>query len=128
MEFNLVEGTKGTQEMVVTEEQSAAKVGSGLIDVFATPALVALMENTAQLSISGSLPEGYATVGMEIDVKHIKATPIGMKVRCNSVLKKVDGKKLLFEVEAYDEVGKIGEAIHWRYIIEKDKFMKKIAK
>lgn len=128
MEFNLTEGTKGTQEIVVTEEQSAAKVGSGLIDVFATPALVALMENTAQSSINGNLPDGYATVGMEIDVKHIKATPIGMKVRCNSVLKKVDGKKLLFEVEAYDEVGKIGEAIHWRYIIEKDKFMKKIAK
>lgn len=128
MEFNVHEGTKGIIEMVVADEHSAAKVGSGLVDVFATPAMVALMENTAQTSIKDNLPDGYATVGIEIDVKHIKATPIGMKVRCESILKKVEGKKLTFEVEAYDEVAKIGEATHIRYIVEKEQFIKRIQK
>lgn len=128
MEFNVHEGTKGIIEMVVADEHSAAKVGSGLVDVFATPAMVALMENTAQTSIKDNLPDGYATVGIEINVKHIKATPIGMKVRCESILKKVEGKKLTFEVEAYDEVAKIGEATHIRYIVEKEQFIKRIQK
>lgn len=128
MEFNVQEGTKGFMEIVVAEENSAKKIGSGLADVYATPAMVALMENTSQSSIKGSLPEGYSTVGIEINVKHMKATPIGMKVRCESVLKKVQGKKLLFEIEAYDEVAKIGEATHWRYIINESDFISKIQK
>ena len=128
MEFNVHEGTKGIIEIVVSDEDSAKKIGSGLADVYATPAMVALMENVSQTSIKDSLPEGYSTVGIEINVKHMKATPIGMKVKCESVLKKVQGKKLLFQIEAHDEVGKIGEATHWRYIINDDDFMKKIQK
>lgn len=128
MNLNMEVGTKNTVEMLVGEEHSARKLGSGLVNVFATPAMVALMENTAQSSINSSLPEGFATVGIEINVKHIKATPIGMRVRCESVLKKVEGKKLFFTIEAFDEVAKIGEASHYRYIIETDKFMKKIQK
>ncbi|MGY0373605.1 thioesterase family protein [Clostridium sp. JNZ J1-5] len=128
MEFNVQEGTKGFMEIVVAEENSAKKIGSGLADVYATPAMVGLMENTAQSSIKGDLPEGYSTVGIEINVKHMKATPIGMKVRCESVLKKVEGKKLLFEIEAFDEVAKIGEATHWRYIINESDFISKIQK
>ncbi|WMJ80270.1 thioesterase family protein [Clostridium sp. MB40-C1] len=128
MEFNLQEGTKGIIEMVVNEKDSAKNIGSGLADVFATPAMIALMENTAQTSIKDSLPDGHSTVGIEICVKHIKATPIGMKVKCTSSLKKVEGKKLTFEVEAHDEVGKIGEGTHTRYIINDEDFMKKIQK
>lgn len=128
MEFNVKEGTKGTMEMVVTDEHSAMKVGSGLVNVFATPSMIALMENTAQSSIKDDLPEGYGTVGIEINAKHIKATPIGMKVRCESTLKKVEGKKLIFEVEAYDEVAKIGEGTHIRYIVDKEQFVKKVQK
>lgn len=128
MDFNIKEGTKNIVEITVKEEQSAAKIGSGLVDVFATPAMIGLMENTAQSSVKDDLPEGYATVGIEINVKHMKATPIGMKVRCESILKKVEGKKLYFQIEAYDEVAKIGEAEHYRYIIETDKFMQKIQK
>lgn len=128
MEFNVHEGTKGIMEIVVSEQDSAKNIGSGLADVYATPAMVALMENAAQTSIKDGLPEGYSTVGIEINVKHMKATPIGMKVKCESILKKVDGKKLLFEIVAHDEVGKIGEATHWRYIINDSDFMKKIQK
>ncbi|MCY6371958.1 thioesterase family protein [Clostridium ganghwense] len=128
MELNLQEGTKGIIEIVVKEDDSAKKIGSGLVDVYATPAMIALMENTAQTSIKDNLPEGHATVGIEINVKHMKATPIGMKVKCVSTLKKVEGKKLLFEVEAYDEVAKIGEGTHTRYIINEEKFIEKIQK
>ncbi|KEI00741.1 thioesterase family protein [Clostridium botulinum] len=128
MEFNVHEGTKGLMEMVVEEQHSAKKVGSGLVDVFSTPSMIALMENTSQASVKDSLPEGYATVGIEISVKHMKATPIGMKVRCETILKKVDRKKLVFEVEAYDEAGKIGEGTHTRYIVNSQEFVKNIQK
>lgn len=128
MEFNLQEGTKGMIEMVVCEKDSAKQVGSGLADVFATPSMIGLMENTAQSSVNASLPEGYSTVGIEISVKHMKATPIGMKVKCTSTLKKVEGKKLFFDVEAYDEAAKIGEGTHIRYIINNEQFINNIQK
>lgn len=126
MEFNLLEGTKGTIEIVVSENDSASKVGSGLVDVYSTPSMIGLMENTAQSSVKDSLPEGYTTVGIDVSVKHMKATPIGMKVKCTSTLKKIEGKKLLFEVEAYDEAGKIGQGTHTRYIVNHDDFIKNI--
>lgn len=128
MEFNLQEGTKGMIEMVVCEKDSAKQVGSGLADVFATPSMIGLMENTAQSSVNPSLPEGYSTVGIEISVKHMKATPIGMKVKCTTTLKKVEGKKLFFDVEAYDEVAKIGEGTHIRYIINNEQFINNVQK
>ncbi len=128
MEFNVSEGTKGIMEMIVEDQHSAKKVGSGSVDVFATPCMIALMENTAQTSIEDSLPEGYDTVGIEVNVKHIKGTPIGMNVRCETILKEVDRKRLVFEVVAYDEVGKIGEGTHTRFIINSDEFVKKIQK
>lgn len=126
MEFNLLEGIKGTIEIVASENDSASKVGSGLVDVYSTPAMIGLMENTAQTSVKDNLPQGYTTVGIDVSVKHMKATPIGMKVKCISTLKEIKGKKLLFEVEAYDEVGKIGEGTHTRYIVNHDDFIKNI--
>lgn len=126
MEFNLLEGTKGNMEIVVSENDSASKVGSGLVDVYSTPSMIGLMENTAQTSVKDSLPEGYTTVGIDVSVRHMKATPIGMKVKCISTLKEVKGKKLLFEVEAYDEAGKIGQGTHTRYIVNHDDFIKNI--
>ncbi len=126
MEFNLLEGIKGNMEIVVSENDSASKVGSGLVDVYSTPSMIGLMENTAQTSVKDSLPEGYTTVGIDVSVKHMKATPIGMKVKCISTLKEIQGKKLLFEVEAYDEAGKIGQGTHTRYIVNHDDFIKNI--
>lgn len=126
MEINIPQAVKGEQTVFVNETNTAKAYGSGLIDVFATPAMVGLMENTAHTSVQEFLPQGMVTVGIEINVKHIKATPLGMKVTCNSVLEKVEGKRLFFNVEAFDEVGKIGEATHIRYIVDAVKFVEKL--
>lgn len=126
MEININVGIENTLTKTVSDRDSAANHGSGLLPVFATPAMVAFMEQTAHCSVGNLLPEGYTTVGIEINVKHIKATPMGMVVRCHSVLSKVEGKRLYFDIQAYDEVAQIGEATHVRYIVESEKFMSKI--
>lgn len=126
MEINIPQGQKGEKETLVNETNTAKAYGSGLIDVFATPAMIALMENTAHSSIQEFLPQGMVTVGIEINVKHIKATPIGKIVKCNSYLEKVDGKRLYFTIEAFDQEGKIGEANHIRYIVDALKFVEKL--
>jgi predicted thioesterase len=126
MEFNLKEGLVFTQEIEVTEKDTAKSHGSGKLDVFATPAMIALMENTAVKCIDADLKEGFDTVGIEINAKHIKATKVGGKVSCTAKLVTVDGKKLAFEIEAKDQDGPIGTASHKRYIIEPEKFMSRI--
>lgn len=126
MEFDIKEGAKAVNEMIVTENDTASKYGSGLLEVLSTPCMIALMENTSKKIVDSNLPEGYSTVGIEVSVKHLKATPIGMRVKCESVLEKVDRKKLFFRVEAWDEKGKIGEGTHTRFIINEEEFMNKI--
>ena len=118
-------GIKGTKEVIVTEELSAKNVGSGLLPVFATPSMIALMENTAFESVAEYLEEGCGTVGTSLNVKHVAATPIGMKVTCETELIKVEGRALTFEVKAYDECGLIGEGMHERFVIAEEKFMAK---
>lgn len=118
-------GIKGRQEITVSENNSAKTLGSGTLDVFATPAMIALMEKTAWMSVSEFLPEGDGTVGISLDVKHIAATPLGMKVYCESELVAIDERKLKFELKAYDEKGLIGEGTHERFIINNRKFQEK---
>lgn len=119
-------GIKGHKEQTVTPEMSAARVGSGLVDVFATPMLVALVEQTCYESALPHLDEGQGTVGTLVNVSHVSATPIGMRVWCESELTEVDRRRLVFRVKAYDECGLIGEGTHERFIIDNAKFMEKI--
>ncbi|MBR5315673.1 MAG: thioesterase family protein [Firmicutes bacterium] len=121
-------GLKGYQEVVATEENSAKKMGSGTLDVFATPAMIALMEETAWRSVQPYLEEGQGTVGIQLNVDHVAATPLGMKVHCESEVTAVEGRKLVFSVRAYDEAGLIGEGAHQRFIVENEKFQGKANK
>jgi len=119
-------GIKGRLEQTVTAEMSAARVGSGLVDVFATPMMVALIEQTCYESVLPHLDEGQGTVGTLVNVSHVSATPIGMRVWCESELVEVDRRRLVFKVKAYDECGLIGEGTHERFIIDTAKFMDKL--
>ncbi len=112
----------------VTDENTAASLGSGLLDVFATPAMVALMEETCMKSVQAELDEGCGTVGTGLTIHHVSATPVGMTVRCASKLVEVDGRKLVFDVQAFDEAGLIGQGTHERFIIESEKFFAKAKK
>lgn len=118
-------GIKNREEIVVTEELTAAAVGSGLLPVYGTPNLVALMEHTAHTSINGELEEGQGTVGTRMDIRHLAATPVGMKVTCESELTEVDRRRLVFTIRAYDEAGLIAEAVHERFIIDNERFLAK---
>lgn len=118
-------GIKGTKEIMVTNENTAKTMGSGTLDVFATPAMIALMENTAYESVASELEEGSGTVGTALNVKHVAATPVGMKVTCETELIKVDGRALTFSVKAFDEKGLIGEGEHERFIVFNEKFQAK---
>ena len=119
-------GLKGRAETVVCCDNVAAKIGSGDQEVFATPWMIGLMEEAAQSSLLPYLEEGQSSVGTHLDVSHDSATPLGMKVWAESELIAIEGRKLSFEVAAYDECGLIGKGRHERFIINKDKFMSKV--
>ncbi len=118
-------GIIGKQIIKVTEEMTAEKLGSGKLPVYATPNMITLIENTASASVEEYLEEGQGTVGTFVNVKHLAATPIGMSVTCETELTQVDRKRLVFETKVHDESELIGEGIHERFIIDKEKFMKK---
>ena len=118
-------GITGRQTILVTEELTAEVFGSGSLPVYATPGMIALMENTAMNSVQGELEEGQGTVGTLIQVEHISATPVGMRVTCETKLAEVDRKRLVFEVKAFDEKGLIGQGRHERFVISSEKFLKK---
>lgn len=118
-------GIKGNLERTVTEDLTAEALGSGLLPVFATPAAVALAEETAWKSVAGELEEGQGTVGTLMELAHIAATPLGMKVRCETELVEVDRRKLVFTVKIYDEKEKVADGRHERFIIDNAKFLSK---
>jgi fluoroacetyl-CoA thioesterase len=123
MDFAIKEGLTHIEEMTVSRNDTAASYGSGLVEVFATPAMIALMEKTALKTVTDHLPEGYNTVGIEVCVRHLKATAVGGKVSCEAILERVDGRKLHFSVIARDEKNIIGNGTHVRYIINEKDFM-----
>ena len=118
-------GIKGHLEQTVTDELCADRIGSGLVKVFATPMMIALIERTCNESVTPHLDTGQGTVGTRIDVSHCAATPVGMRVWCDSELVEVDRRRLLFSVRAYDQCGLIGEGTHERFIIDSKRFQQK---
>ena len=118
-------GIKFRLDEVVTPEKTASAIGSGLVEVYATPMMIALIERTCSESLLPYLEEGQATVGTHLDVAHSAATPVGAEVWCESELVEVDGRRLLFRVEAHDKAGVIGSGTHERFIVGIDRFMSK---
>ncbi|MDY3908113.1 MAG: thioesterase family protein [Eubacterium sp.] len=118
-------GITGEMNEIVNQANTAATMKSGTLQVYATPAMIALMEQTAYTSVQDELEEGQGTVGTRMEVSHISATPLGMEVTAKSKLVSIDRRKLVFEVEAFDERGKIGEGIHERFIVDNKSFQEK---
>ena len=126
MDIDLKPGLAAKAEKTVAYEDTAKAVASGLAEVFATPSMIALMENAAYAAVQPHLPPGASTVGTAISVKHMAATPIGHKVWAAATLTEADGRKLTFDIEAFDETEQIGTATHTRFIIDEERFMKKV--
>lgn len=118
-------GIKGRQETTVTAANVATNVGSGVVQVFATPMMVALMEKAAALSVEPYLAEGQSSVGTLINVSHVSPTPLGRRVWAESEVIGIDRRKITFRVSAYDDKGLVGEGTHERFIIDIDSFIKK---
>ncbi len=119
-------GLKYTKTEAVNESNTAAKVGSGLLPVYATPAMIALLEGTCAEAVAPLLDEGMTTVGTKLDVEHVAATPIGMDVVCECELVEIDRRRLVFKVEICDKAGLIGRGTHERFIVDSEKFMSKV--
>lgn len=117
-------GIKGEKSFVVTADQLASRVGSGLVNVFATPCMIAQIENTAAMSVQPELEEGRTTVGISVNVSHVAATPEGMEVRIETELAEVapNGRVLTFKVACFDEAGLIGEGTHVRAVVDRARF------
>ena len=119
-------GLRGAAREEVSEKNTAIAYGSGSINVFATPAMIGLMEKAALSSVDPLLPEGHSTVGIKVEVEHVAATPIGGLVEAKSELLEIDGRRLIFKVEAFDGKGLVGRGSHERFIVATEKFLTKI--
>lgn len=122
----LKEGLTHTSKIVVTRENCASAVGSGGLEVFATPSMVALMENAAMNAVAPYLPKDATTVGAEINTTHIKPSALGTEIMATATLTAVDGRRLVFSVEACDAAGTIGKGTHVRFIVDIERFMAKL--
>ena len=118
-------GMKGEASTLVEKEDTAAEVGSGSLLVYATPCMVALMEGAACEAIAECLGEDKTTVGTELNIAHLSATPVGLEVRAEAEVTAVEGKVITFQVTAYDEAGKIGEGTHKRCVVPVQRFLDK---
>jgi fluoroacetyl-CoA thioesterase len=122
---DLLPGLTAEIEAIVTEADTAERLGSGSIPVLGTPALVALLERAAVQALVGHLPPGQTSVGGRIDVRHLAPTPVGMRIYAQAELLEVQGRRLMFHVEAWDEVEQIGEATHERFVVDEARFVAK---
>jgi fluoroacetyl-CoA thioesterase len=127
-ESEMVPGLIGKSEMVVREEDLVSKLGSIAVDVLSTPRLIQLMEAAAIEAIRGYMTSDELSLGIQVKVKHLSPTPLGMKVTAHALLKEVDQNRLLFLVDAYDEKDKVAEGEHERILVSKERFVQKVEK
>jgi fluoroacetyl-CoA thioesterase len=120
-------GLTGELAEVVTHELTANALGSGLVPALATPAMIALMENASVSAIREYLEAGETSVGIEVNVRHLAATPVGMRVRARAEVLSVDKRRVTFRIEAWDDKEKIGEGTHVRAIVDETRFKERIA-
>ena len=118
-------GIKAEKSLTVTDANTAKTMGSGTLDVFATPAMVALIEQTAYTSIESELEPGWGSVGTSLNIQHLSATPVGMTVTATTELVEVDRRRLVVHAEVYDEKGLVGKGTHERFLVENEKFQAK---
>lgn len=118
-------GTKGKKTVVVTSENTAENMLSGLLPVYATPSLIAFMEYTCSDTVQPFLEAGMGTVGTLVNIKHTSASPVGSTITCECELEQIDGRRLVFKVTAHDDFGPVGEGVHERFIINNEKFIAK---
>ena len=118
-------GIKAEKSLIVTDANTAKTMGSGTLDVFATPAMIALIEQTAYTSIESELEPGWGSVGTSLNIQHLSATPVGMTVTAKTELVEVDRRRLVFNAEVYDEKGLVGKGTHERFLVENEKFQSK---
>jgi predicted thioesterase len=123
--MEIIVGMKGEAFNFVEREDTAKEVGSGSLLVYATPCMVALMEGAACEAIAPAIPEDKTTVGIELNIQHTSATPVGLEVRAEAEVTAVEGKIITFSLTAYDEAGKIGEGTHKRCIVSSQRFLDK---
>ena len=124
--MQIAPGLEGTAELVVGEEHTAPRIGSGRVHVLATPVMINLMEAAALAAIERILPAGYQSLGTHLDVHHVAATPVGMKARASAVVTKVEGRTVTFRVEAHDEKDLIGHGTHERVVVNVAKFDQRV--
>ncbi|MEM2494716.1 MAG: thioesterase family protein [Nitrososphaerota archaeon] len=125
---SLEPGLKLERKIKTKSEHSAKHLGSGDVEVLSTPSMILFMEETCRILASNYLEEGKTTVGTHVDIYHVKAAPIGIEIEIKSILLSIEGKKLIFWVEALWENNKIGYGIHERYIVDKDRFISELKK
>jgi predicted thioesterase len=125
-DYDTLKGLCHSEQLVVEHKDTAAVYGSGALEVFATPAMIALMEKTCLTSVCDKIGEGNTTVGIAVNIKHLKASPVGSTIRCEAELVEVDRRRLVFAVKCFENEILIGEGIHERFVVESAKFMAKL--
>ena len=123
MEYDMLKGLRHSETLVVEHKDTAAVYGSGALEVFATPAMIALMEKTCLESVADRIGEGNTTVGIAVNIKHLKASPIGATIRCEAEILEVDRRRLVFSVKCYEGDTIVGEGTHERFVVDSQKFM-----
>ena len=118
-------GLRHSEQLVVEHKDTAAVYGSGALEVFATPAMIALMEKTCLMGVCDKIGLDNTTVGIAVNIKHLKASPVGATIRCEAELIDVDRSRLVFEVKCYEGETLVGEGFHERFVVESEKFMSK---